>query len=90
MNEEGSDFLVDAQLDLTNAPSGEVVKETLEALKNVEKGHYILIDISDYSLIAEIARAVVTKKATVDNVLKKGRNRWTVMVKNDVPVAQTG
>lgn len=90
MSEEGSDFLVDDQLDLTDVPSGDIVKKTLEALKNTEKGHYILIDIKDYSLIAEIARAVVTKKATVDNVLRKGRNRWTVMVKNDVPVAQTG
>lgn len=90
MSEEGSDFLVDDQLDLTDVPSGDIVKKTLEALKNTKKGHYILIDIKDYSLIAEIARAVVTKKATVDNVLRKGRNRWTVMVKNDVPVAQTG
>ncbi len=90
MCEGVEDFSVDKEIDLTQMPSDGILERVLEELKDVKIGHYMLIHINDYSQIAEIARAVVTKKATVDNVLKRGSNRWSVMIKNDVPVAQTG
>ncbi len=90
MTFEVGEFSIDKEIDLTKASLQDIANKTLEALKDVEKGHYMLVYIGDYSHIAYIARAVVTKKATVESVLKKGDNQWTVMVKNDVPVAQTG
>ncbi len=90
MSDTADSFVVDEELDLRDLPVKDVVDRSLLGLDNVNKGNYILLTINDYSYIAEIAKAVVTKKAAVDSVLKKGRNEWTVMIKNDVPVAQTG
>ncbi len=90
MEKEGTTFIIDKELDLTKTPSSDVKAKVSEELKNVQQGHYMLIDISSYSYIAEIAKAVIMKGATVDNVLKKNNNRWTIMLKNSVPVAQTG
>ncbi len=90
MDREGDIFPIDKELNLCGVPSKDISDKSLESLESVEKGHYLLIYIDNYSYVAEIARAVVTKKAAVESVLKKDKNRWTIMVKNDVPVAQIG
>jgi TusA-related sulfurtransferase len=83
-------FNIDNDLDLRGLSTEDVVKKTLSGLEIVKDGNYMLVYINDYAQIAEIAKSVVTKKATVDNVLKKNENDWVVMIKNEVPVAQAG
>ncbi len=82
------EFVIDRELNGSGLTKGELVKLVMKELDGVEKGHYLLINIDDFGCVAEIAKAVVFKKAAVDTVLKKGANRWAVMIKNDVPVAQ--
>ncbi len=90
MDGRSDTFNIDKDMDLRGLSVNDVVDKTLKGLENVKDGNYLLVYINDYSQIAEIAKAVVTKKATVDNVLKKNENDWLVMVKNEVPVAQAG
>ena len=88
MADKTDSFAVDKDLDLRDLTAKDVVDKTLNGLDSVTEGNYMLISINDYSHVAEIAKAVVTRKAAVDSVLKKNKNEWVVMIKNDVPVAQ--
>ncbi len=90
MDGRSDTFNIDKDVDARGLSTDDVVNKTLSSLEDVEEGNFLLVYINDYAQIAEIAKAVVTKKATVDNVLKKNERDWVVMIKNEVPVAQAG
>ncbi len=88
MDYDPEGFPIDSEINGENLSKEELLKRVDESLKGVKKGHYLLVSVNDYSLVAEIAKAIAFKMAAVDTVLKKGHKRWIVMIKNDVPVAQ--
>ncbi len=88
MDKKEDTFNIDREIDLRGIPFAKVASMSIDGLEGVKKGNYMLVYVDDYSYIAEIAKAVMTRRAAVDSVLRKGGNVWAVMVKNDVPVAQ--
>lgn len=88
MCKEEDAFGIDREIDLRGVPLQKVASMSIDGLDGVKEGNYMLVYVDDYSYIAEIAKAVITKRAGVESVLRKGGNMWAVMVKNYVPVAQ--
>ena len=89
MDKTTKTFNIDKELDLKNHTMQDVVDSVKGALSNVKSGNYMLVNINDYSCIAEIAKAAVSKGTVIDNVLKKSEKSWVIMLKNSVPVAQS-
>ncbi|WP_084675036.1 hypothetical protein [Hippea jasoniae] len=90
MDGKSDTFNIDKELDLRYKEAGEISTTVIDALKETEQGHYMLVYVNNYDDISTVAKAAFSAKATVDNVLKKNENDWVVMVKNEVPVAQAG
>lgn len=89
MNNTGETFNIDKELELKDCTVQDVVNSVKNALSNVKSGSYMLVSINDYSQIAEIAKAAASKGVLIENVLKKDEKNWVVMLKNNVPVAQS-
>ncbi len=90
MDGKGDAFIIDRELDVRDMQVQETVERIKRALSGVRPDGYMLVYISDYSAIEDIAQAVLEKQAIVESVLKKNENDWILMVKNAVPVAQAG
>ncbi len=88
MDNTSGTFNIDKELELKGCTTQDVVDSVKNALSNVKSGNYMLVNINDYSQIAEIAKAAASKGALIENVLKKNEKNWVVMLKNNVPVAQ--
>ncbi len=88
MSLAASDFVVEVEIDAESLSVDRLKEELASALKKVACSHYVNVRVTDYKLIAEIARFVSLRKAAVDTVLRKGASEWIVMIKNEVPVAQ--
>lgn len=90
MNKTATTFNIDKELDLKNHTMQDIVDSVKEALSDVKSGNYMLVNINDYSHIAEIAKASVSKGAVIDNVLKKGEKSWVIMLRKQSARSSVG